>query len=335
MSDGTPKGSVPGPFWRSFLGGDFSVNHPQGMPMPTTPTPPSLSGVWVPLITPFDNTDEQAVDHNSLNRLTAHLASQGVHGLVVGGTTAEAAALTPGERLACWRTVAHSAPGVPLMLGTGGASLAEALHDMAWLGQQRQDHGLPLHSVLLAAPAYIRPSAHGLLNWFHTLADAAPAPVVIYDIPYRTGSVLARDTLLQLADHPNIIGIKDCGGDAAKTLALLHDGRLHIMAGEDLQVMAHLAHGGAGCISASAHLFPERWVGLFKHMQHSHLPAAQALWRSLVPLIDNAFSEPNPGPIKAALAIQGWIDSDAVRSPMTVAGDAVKARWKALGLSPR
>jgi 4-hydroxy-tetrahydrodipicolinate synthase len=246
--------------------------------------------------------------------------------MVVGGTTAEVAALNADERLACWRTVAAYAPGVPLMLGTGGTSLTEALQDMAWL--KHQTHALPLHSVLLAAPAYIRPSAQGLLDWFYTLADAAPAPVVVYDIPYRTGSVLTRDTLLQLAKHGNIIGIKDCGGDLGKTLALLHDGRLQVMAGEDLQVLSHLAHGAAGCISACAHLHPQRWVDLYQHMRQGELQQAQAVWCALVPLVELAFSEPNPAPIKAALSVQGF-GNGLLRSPMTMASPELKARWAA------
>jgi 4-hydroxy-tetrahydrodipicolinate synthase len=303
--------------------------------MPTATNQPDLSGVWVPLITPFSDEAHRPVDLPSLGRLAAHLKSQGVHGLVMGSTTGEATALTADERLACWRTVAEHAPGLPLMIGCSGHSFADALADMDRLRQGMHQQGLPLHSVLLGAPPYVRPSTEGLCQWFESLADAAPAPLVVYDIPYRTASVLPREALLRLARHPRICGVKDCGGDSAKTLALLHDGRLQVLAGEDLHVMAHLAHGGMGCISACVQLYPERWVGLLAHMRRSELPAAQALWRSLVPLIENAFAEPNPGPIKAALQAQGWVDSAAVRSPLTAAGEGVRARWKALGLSRR
>jgi 4-hydroxy-tetrahydrodipicolinate synthase len=290
-------------------------------------TPPQLEGVWVPIITPFADHPGREVDHAALGRLAKHLQRQGVSGLVVGGTTGEAAALTPQERLDCWHTVAQHAPALPLMLGTGGASLADALEDMHLIRQYQLTQRVRLDALLLAAPSYVRPSQQGLRDWFLVLADAAPAPVVMYDIPYRTGSTLARETLLSLADHPNIIGIKDCGGDLAKTLALLHDGRLQVLAGEDLQVLAHLAHGGKACISASAHLHPQRWVRMVQCMRSNHLDEAQALWRELVPLIETAFSEPNPGPLKAALAIQGF-GSSCVRAPMMDASPAVFSRWK-------
>jgi 4-hydroxy-tetrahydrodipicolinate synthase len=161
----------------------------------------SLAGVWVPIITPFLEQTDRPVDHAALGLLAKRLQAAAVHGLVVGGTTGEAFALSNAERLACWHTIASHAPHVPLMLGTGGASLSEALADMAWLADAQRTQGLPLHAVLLAAPAYVRPSVAGLEHWFCRLADAAPAPVVVYDIPYRTGAVLPRDLLLRLATH--------------------------------------------------------------------------------------------------------------------------------------
>jgi 4-hydroxy-tetrahydrodipicolinate synthase len=297
-----------------------------------------LSGVWIPLITPFLDEPGLPIDHPSLGHLARHCKAAGVHGLVVGSTTGEATALSRDERLACWLTVAQSAPGLPLMLGTGGQSMADALQDLLWLKDCRHANHLPLDAVLLAAPAYIRPSTAGLKAWFETLASAAPAPVVVYDIPYRTGSTLPTQLLLSLATHWNIYGVKDCGADLGKTLALLHDGRLRVMAGEDLQVLSHLAHGGSGCISASAHLHPQLWVMLYRCMKAGHLAQAQAIWQQLVPWIENTFAEPNPAPLKAALSAQG-LGSAAVRPPLTPASESVQARWKTLSqqlaFSPR
>jgi len=292
-------------------------------------SPPQLEGVWVPIVTPFVDSPGREVDHAALGRLARHLKRQGVSGLVVGGTTGEAAALAPHERLDCWRTVAQHAPELPLMLGTGGGGLADAMEDMRLLRQTRLLQGLRLDALLLAAPAYVRPSQQGLLDWFLALADAAPAPLVIYDIPYRTGSTLTRETLLSLAQHPNIMGVKDCGGDLSKTLALLQHGGLQVMAGEDLQVLAHLAHGGKGCISACAHLYPQHWVRMVQCMRNNQLDEARALWHELVPLIETAFMEPNPGPLKAALALQGF-GGACLRAPMTVASPAVTSRWKSV-----
>ncbi len=302
------------------------------MPLTSASPTPSLAGVWVPIVTPFLQQAERPVDHAALGLLAKRLQAAAVHGLVVGGTTGEAFALSNAERLACWQTIASHAPHVPLMLGSGGASLNEALADMAWLADAQRAQELPLHAVLLAAPAYIRPSVAGLERWFSALADAAPAPVVIYDIPYRTGAVLPRELLLTLAQHPRIVGVKDCGGDWAKSQALLHDGRLQWLAGEDMQVLAQLAHGAVGCISASAHLWPERWVALYTAVRDHKLDHARQCWRELLPVIDTAFAEPNPAPIKAALAAQG-LCSAAVRAPLCEASDAITARWQALGLA--
>lgn len=302
------------------------------MVISSNPQNPSLAGVWVPIITPFIEQPHRPVDHASLGQLAKRFQEASVHGLVVGGTTGEAFALSAAERLACWKTIATHAPDLPLMVGAGGASLSDARDDMAWLAESRRTQGLPLQAVLLAAPAYIRPSVAGLEHWFTTLADTAPAPVVVYDIPYRTGVVLPRELLLRLAEHPRIVGVKDCGGDWAKTQALLHDGRLQWLAGEDMQVLALLAHGAVGCISASAHLWPERWVAFYTAMRNSQLAPARQCWQELLPVIETAFAEPNPAPIKAALALQG-LCSAVVRAPLCAASDAVLARWKTLGIA--
>jgi 4-hydroxy-tetrahydrodipicolinate synthase len=273
----------------------------------------NFSGLWVPLVTPF-TTD--AVDHAALGRLVEHLVSAGVSGFVVCGSTGEAAALSDKEQLAVLRTVGRHAGNLPLMMGVGGSDLAATL---AWL--QTVSAGaaqeLPkLHSVLVSAPCYIRPAQAGLLHWFHTLADNSSVPLVVYDIPYRTGIALERDTLLALARHWNIQAIKDCGGDHAKTQALLRDGGLQVLAGEDLQFFSTLALGGVGAITASAHIHTERWVALMTALRTDDLSAARRLWQPLAPLVEALFSEPNPAPIKALLARQR-LGNGELRPPMT------------------
>jgi len=275
--------------------------------------PADFSGLWVPLITPFVG---QAVDHEALGRLVKHLVSAGVTGLVVCGSTGEAAALSAEEQLAVLRTVARHAPGCPLVMGVGGSNQPTAL---SWLRTVNAGAELDLprlHGVLVSAPSYIRPSQAGLRQWFTALAEASSAPLVLYDIPYRTGATLERDTLLALADHPNIQAIKDCGGEAAKTMALLRDGRLQVLAGEDLQVFSTLALGGAGAIAASAHVHPQHWVALVAALRTGDVASARRLWQPLVPLVETLFSEPNPAPLKASLAHQRLVEN-ALRPPMT------------------
>lgn len=263
-------------------------------------SPPHVfSGLWVPLITPFR---DGAVDHDALAALTRALVPTGIAGFVVCGSTGEAAALDEDEQLACLATVATHAGELPLMMGVSGYNVGAM---RAWAQQlsTRADGEIPsLRGLLVPAPHYIRPSQAGLRLWFETLADASTLPLVVYDIPYRTGAVIARETLLALAAHPNIRAVKDCGGDAGKTLALIADGRLAVLAGEDLQLFSTVAQGGAGAITASAHLHTRRFVAVLDLLARGDLAAARAAWQPLLPLVEALFAEPNPGPLKALLA---------------------------------
>jgi len=292
---------------------DFRVPH-------TIASAPDFSGVWVPLVTPFR---DGAVDHDALAALARRLAGEGIAGFVVCGSTGEAAALDDEEQLAVLDTVARAAPALPRIMGLSGCHLGGMLEKV------RRLDGLALAGLLLPAPSYIRPSQAGLQEWFRRLADASTLPVVLYDIPYRTGATLHRDTLLSLAGHPRIAAIKDCGGDAGKTRALIADGRLQVLAGEDAQVFDTVAAGGAGAISASAHIETRRFVQVVQRLHAGELAQARALWQPLLPLIEALFAEPNPGPLKALLAADGAM-ADALRAPMTPASQALRERLHAL-----
>lgn len=186
----------------------------------------------------------------------------------------------------------------------------------------------PLAGLLVPAPHYIRPGQAGALHWFQAIADATAAPLIVYDIPYRTGAVLERDTLQTLAAHPNIRAIKDCGGDAAKTQALIADGRLDVLAGEDIQLFSTVALGGRGAIAASAHLATAAFARVIALLQAGELAAARALWQPLLPLVEAAFAQPNPGPVKAWLAERGEIGAE-LRPPMM----PPSAAWRAQSLN--
>lgn len=266
-----------------------------------------FSGLWIPLITPFH---DGAVDHPALARLIQHYGKTGVTGFVACGSTGEAAALDDAEQLAVVDTILTSSGGQPVVMGMSGYNLVQTL---AWL-KILSSH--PVAGLLVPAPHYIRPSQAGLLHWFGAIADASAVPLIVYDIPYRTGVTIERDTLLKLATHPNIRAIKDCGGDAAKTHALIADGRLQVLAGEDLQIFSTVALGGAGAIAASAHVQTERFVEVIRLLRTGALAPARAAWIPLVPAIEAMFAEPNPASIKAALAQQGWIENE-LREPMT------------------
>ncbi|MDI3381103.1 4-hydroxy-tetrahydrodipicolinate synthase [Xenophilus aerolatus] len=286
----------------------------------SSPARPDFSGLWIPLVTPLRNG---AVDHPALAALTTRLAAQGIAGFVVCGSTGEAAALDEHERLAVLDTVGSAAPGVPRVMGLGGEHLAHALDSVRRLA------GRGLAALLVPAPSYIRPSQAGLAQWFTAIADASDVPLLVYDIPYRTGSTLARETLLSLAAHPRIVGVKDCSGDPAKVRALIADGRLQVLAGEDAQVLATMAEGGTGAIAASAHVHTPRWVRLVAALKSGRLTEGRALWQPLAPLVEALFAEPNPGPVKALLAASGEMTAE-LRAPMTGATPGLLERLRAI-----
>jgi len=320
MSDGTKPVARMGPVPDSalFLQAAFAVIFLIGQGMPTaqtvSPSRADFSGLWIPLITPF-TSDTRAVDHVALKRLLTHYRQTGITGYVVCGSTGEAAALSKQEQWEVLEAVLEHAVGLPSILGYSGYNLQDALAFV------RKAADYPIAGLLVAAPHYIRPSQDGLLHWFETIASAASQPVLIYDIPYRTGVELSVQTLQRLALHPNIQGIKDCGGSAAKTQQLIVDGHLQVLAGEDHQIFSTVAAGGRGAIAASSHLCTEDFAAVIRLIGSGDLAEARARWQPLVPLVSALFSEPNPACIKSALAQMGLIDN-SLREPMMPARQA-------------
>lgn len=273
-----------------------------------------FNGIWVPLVTPFQDS---AVDHAALRRLVQHLAAQGVAGFVACGSTGEAAMLTDAEQAAVLATTLAAAGSQPVLMGLAGVDAAAIARRAQALAALHRPAGW-----LLAPPAYVRPSQAGIVQHFHTVASATPLPLVAYDIPARTGVRIQPATVLALGDHPRIVALKDCSGDRAAAEAVLADGRLALLAGNDEELFDQLARGAAGGITASAHLATRAFVQLAAWLQGSGgLAEARALWRRLAPITQAAFAEPNPAVIKGALARQGWL-VDQLRPPMLPAAVA-------------
>lgn len=272
-----------------------------------------FSGIWIPLVTPFRGG---AVDTDALARLVRHLAAQGVAGFVPCGSTGEAAMLEADEQQRVLATTVAAAGGLPVFAGLSGAR-----PDRVAARAQALAAALPLAGFLLTAPAYVKPSQAGIADYFLQVAEASPLPLVAYDIPARTGVRIEVGTLLALADHPRIVALKDCSGDRAAAETLLADGRLALLAGNDDELFDQLARGAVGGITASAHLATARFVALQRALADSRLDEARTLWRGLLPLVRAAFTEPNPAPVKAALAREGWL-ADELRAPMQRAAPA-------------
>jgi 4-hydroxy-tetrahydrodipicolinate synthase len=270
-----------------------------------------FSGIWIPLITPFN---AGAVDHAALGALVRHYVEAGVAGFVALGTTGEPAALDDDEQDAVLATVLATvlaaAGRLPVVVGVSGNHTAAVCARLAALNEQ------PIAGVLAAAPYYIRPSQAGVIGHFTALADASRKPLIVYDIPARTGVRIELPSLLELAAHERIVAVKDCGGSLEKTLALILDGRLQVLCGEDIEMFGAMCAGASGAIAASAHLRPERFVEMARALRDGRLADARAIWHTLVPLVRASFAEPNPGPVKAGLAACGLIRNE-LRAPMT------------------
>ena len=278
-----------------------------------------FSGVWIPVVTPLR---EGRVDHAALAALVERLDADGVAGFVVCATTGEAPLLSDAERVEVLGTV-KAATVLPLVMGASGTTAGEVLRRADAAMAHAPD------AFMVTAPPYLRPSQDALRAFFTTIADALPAPLVVYDIPARTGVRIELDTLLALAAHPNIVGLKDCGGRVAQTEALIADGRLQVLSGNDDEWFSTRCLGGAGAIAATAHIRTDLFVAFDRALARGDLAAGRALWRQLKPLAVGMFAEPSPGPVKALLAAQGECANE-LRAPLTTASPDLRASLLAL-----
>ncbi|WP_158938398.1 4-hydroxy-tetrahydrodipicolinate synthase [Burkholderia sp. S171] len=275
-----------------------------------------FSGIWIPLVTPFSNG---RIDHDALRNLVRSYIDAKVTGFVALGTTGEPSSLDHAEQAQVLATILDETKDLPVVVGLAGNNSAELRERALRLNE------LPISGLLVPAPYYVRPSQAGLTSHFTTLADISTVPLIVYDIPYRTGVRLDLATLLTLAAHPNIQGIKDCAGSLETTLALILDGRLSVLAGEDLNMFSTLCLGGHGAIAASAHVRVADFVAVYNDIKEGHLDQARERFHRLVPLIQALVSEPNPAPVKCALEVLGVIRQE-LRAPMTQATDRLRGQ---------
>ena len=278
-----------------------------------------FSGVWIPIVTPFR---EGRVDHDALGALVRRLDANGVAGFVVCATTGEAPLLSDDERIAVLGTVKANT-ALPLVMGASATTADDVLRRIAVAMRHAPT------AFLVTPPPYLRPSQDALKTFFTAIADASPTPLVAYDIPARTGVRIELATLLALAAHPNIVALKDCGGRVEQTEAVIADGRLQVLCGNDNEWFSTRCLGGAGAIAASAHVRTDLFVAFDKALARGDLVAGRALWRQLKPITVGLFEEPSPGPVKALLAAQGECENE-LRAPMTAASPELTERLRRL-----
>ena len=291
--------------------------------MTTATTRTTFGGLWLPLITPFR---DGGLDEESLRRLLRHYVALPVDGFVLAGTTGEAMTLDEDETRRLVEIAAGTLDGArPIVLGLSGSdtrAMCRTLdHVAAW----------PVDGYLIATPYYTRPSQEGMRLHFEALAAHGPRPILVYNIPYRTGVNLANDTLLRLAELPTIAGVKDCCADAGQSFDLIRDRPegFAVLTGEDAFFHGALAQGADGGILAAAHVETARYAAVAAAMAAGDLAAALAIWRDTIGLARLLFAEPSPAAIKHWLWLDGLIASPEVRLPMTPASPALAARLAA------
>ena len=269
-----------------------------------------FKGVATALVTPMN---EDGVDYEALGKLIDWQIAAGVNALVVCATTGEAPTLTDNEHCKVLEfAIQRSGHRIPIIAGTGSNDTAHAIMMSQFACAIGAD------AVLCVTPYYNRPTQNGLIASYTAIADASTAPVILYNVPSRTGTNIEPETYSVLADHPNICGIKEANGRISKiaeTFRVVGD-RLDIYSGNDDQTLPILAYGGKGVISVAANVVPDRMVQLCRHFFSGDLNGAVREQLSLLPLIQALFSQTNPIPAKAALARMGKIE-DRLRLPLT------------------
>lgn len=285
-------------------------------------TPVQLRGVYVPLITPFSGSGDVALD--AIERLTHEYLDAGVAGIVALGTTAEASALDADEKRAVVDVCARACTehDAQLIVGAGtnntAATIAavEALRDTP-----------ALVAVLVVVPYYVRPSEGGIVAHFEAVAAKSPVPLVLYNVPARTGRALSSAGVLRAAAGRNIAGIKQAVGaidaDSLEILAGAPEG-FSFLAGDDPFIYPAVLMGGAGAIAASAHVCTERFVAMVECGLAGKLDDGRAHAEALLPVIQACFAEPNPAVFKAVLHAQGRIPTPDTRLPLLPASDAAR-----------
>lgn len=283
----------------------------------------NLSGLWLPLITPFK---DGAVDYASYERLIDHVLAAGVDGLFPLGTTGESPALDEAEiDELVDRTVARANGKVPVFVGVGGNATHKVIKTL------RRLERFAFQGIVSVCPYYNRPGQDGLVAHFRAIAQATDRAVLIYNIPYRTAVNLSNDTLLELAVEPNIVGVKDSSGSVAQSLELLQrrPAGFSVLTGEDALYFTMMANGADGGILAASHVMTGRFVEVGQRLAANDLAGARAAWAPLAALVPLLFAEANPMPLKYCLWRQGVIASPECRLPLTKISDALARRLDA------
>ncbi len=281
-----------------------------------------FQGSIVALVTPMTATGE--LDEEKLRSLIEFHIAQGTDAISVNGTTGEAPTLSERERLRLIKiTMETAAKRVPVIAGTGTNNTAETLH------QTQQALDLGVDACLVVTPYYNRPTQEGLYQHFKCLARTVSVPIILYNVPVRTGCDLLPETVARLSEISNIVGIKEATPDldrSKKILALCKDS-FDLLSGEDSNVLEFILQGGKGVISVTANVAPKQMHEMCEAALKRQEDQAKALHAKLMPLHKKLFLEPNPIPVKWALYELGLIEQ-GIRLPLTKLSEHNRALLK-------
>ncbi len=269
-----------------------------------------FTGVATALITPFDKQGK--IDYGKFAELVEFQIREGINALVVAGTTGEASTFGDDEHRDAISFVVKQTNGrVPVIAGAGSNDTAYAK------GLVEHACAAGADAVLLVTPYYNKATQRGLINMYTELADASEKPVILYNVPSRTGVNIEPETYLALSEHPNIVGFKEANGNMGKivqTASLLND-KLDMYSGNDDQIVPLLSLGGKGVISVLSNLLPAKTVEICDRFFRGDIEGSRKLQLELIPLVNALFCEVNPIPAKAAMARLGYTEN-VLRSPL-------------------
>ncbi|MYR86302.1 4-hydroxy-tetrahydrodipicolinate synthase [Streptomyces sp. SID685] len=291
--------------------------------MTITQAPSPFGRVLCAMITPF--TAEGALDRAGAQELAAHLVAEGCDGLVLNGTTGESPTTTDAEKAELITAVREAVgPRIPLIAGIGTADTRHTTE----LALAAEKAGAD--AVLVVAPYYSRPPQEAVAAHFRTVADASGLPVLLYDIPGRTGTRIDPETILRLADHPRIVGVKDCSYDLLGTQKVLARAELAYYAGCDEHNLALYAIGAAGCISTVANAAPRHIRAVLDAFDAADTARARQLQLRATPLIESMTAAGLPGTVTAkALMSRLGLPAGPVRAPLLPAAPKTAAELRA------
>jgi 4-hydroxy-tetrahydrodipicolinate synthase len=266
-----------------------------------------FDGLAVALVTPFRNG---AVDADALARLASHLAEAGVRTLYPCGCTGEATSLTREERTLVIRTVIEAAKGrAAVIAGTGTALTSETIE------LSRDAIRAGVDGIMVISPYSVKPTQEGLLAHYRAVADATDRPIVIYNVPSRTGVSILPETVARLAEHPRIAAIKEASGSLDQASAIRARCDIAVLAGDDSLYLPLLAIGAVGVVSVAGHVVPSELIAIRTHAAAGKMAQAEAIHRKLTPIFRALFLETNPAPVKHALMRLGFTTGE-LRLPL-------------------